>query len=107
MLLGWGARFWQFNTRLENAMNAVEQTLPDETLLIQATLVSLTDIDTKITDALGTVGVTGVSSIHLDSDQGLGHLRSEGRRLVESISAVLQVPIKRNFYGGSMTGVQL
>lgn len=105
MLLGWGARFWQLETRLENAMEAVEQTLPDETTRIQTILTQLTDIDTKITDALGTVGVTGVSAIHLDSDQGIGHLRSEGRRLVEAIAIILQVPIKKNYYsGGGMTG---
>ena len=62
------------------------------------------DVDAKITDALGTVGVTGVSSIHLDSDQGIGHLKSEGRRLVEAIASILQVQIKKNYYGGSMTG---
>ena len=107
MLLGWGARFWQLETRLENAMDAVETTLPDETAQIQSILVLLTDIDTKLTDALGTVGVTAVSSIHLDSDQGINHLRSEGRRLVEAIAAILQVFIKRNYYGGTMTGTNL
>lgn len=107
MLLGWGARFWQLETRLENAIDAVDTTLPEETLKIQAILTDLTDIDSKITDALGTVGVTGVSSIHLDSDQGLSHLRAEGRRLVEAIATILQVNIKKNYYGGSMKGVQL
>lgn len=106
MLLGWGARFWQLETRLENAMDAVG-TLAEETSTIQAILVTLTGIDTKIADALGTVGVTGVSSIHLDSDQGISHLRAEGRRQVEAIATILQTPIKKNFYGGSMTGVQL
>lgn len=104
MLLGWGARFWQLETRLENSLIAVEQTLPDELAKIQAILVQLTDIDTKITDALGTVGVTGVSSIKLDSDQGLGHLKTEGRRLVEAICVILQVPAKQNYYGSSMSG---
>lgn len=107
MLLGWGARFWQLETRLENAMEAVEQVLPDETLKIQSILVELTTIDTQITDALSTVGVKGVSSISLDSDQGLSHLRAEGRRLVEAIATILQVYIKKNYYGGTMTGCQL
>lgn len=107
MLLGWGARFWQLETRLENSMEAVEQQFPEETTKIQSILTALAAIDAQITDALGTVGVTGVSSIHLDSDQGLSHLRAEGRRQVEAISTILQVPIKKNFYGGSMTGVQL
>lgn len=104
MLLGWGARFWQLQTRLELAMSAVENTLPDETQKIQDILVVLTDVDAKISDALGTVGVTGVSSIHLDSDQGIGHLKAEGRRQVEAIASILQVQIKKNYYGGSMTG---
>lgn len=107
MLLGWGARYWQLETRLENSMEAVELNLPEETTKIQAILVALTAIDLQITDALGTVGVTGVSSIHLDSDQGLSHLKAEARRQVEAISTILQVPIKKNYYGGSMTGVQL
>lgn len=107
MLLGWGARFWQLETRLENAMEAVEQTLPEETALIQAHLTALTAIDTKITEALDTAGVTGVSSIKLDSDQGISHFKAEGRRRVEAIASILQVPIKKNFYGGSATGVQI
>jgi len=106
-LLGWGARFWQLETRLENAMEAVEETLPEETALIQGIIVQLADIDAKITDALGTVGVFKVDTIGLDSDQGISHLKNEGRRLVEAIATILQVPIKRNYYGGSMRGVQL
>lgn len=106
MLLGWGARFWQTETRLESAMAAVETDFPDEMNLIKATLVTLTDIDAKITDALETVGVSAVSTIHLDSDQGLSHLRAEGRRLVSSIATTLQVPINRNFYGGGLGGWQ-
>lgn len=107
MLLGWGARFWQLETRLENSMNAVEQTLPVETQLIQDTLTALTAIDAKITDALSTVGVSKVDTIGLDSDQGISHLRAEGRRLVTSIATILQVPIKKNFYGGGMSGAQI
>lgn len=104
MLLGWGARYWQLESRLENSMEAVSNNLPDETLQIQGILEDLTDIDTKITDALGTVGVTGVSAIKLDSDQGISHLKAEGRRLVEAIAAILQVNIKKNYYGSSMAG---
>lgn len=105
MLLGWGARFWQLETRLENAMEAVENTLPDEAAQIQTILTDLTNIDTKITEALDTAGVTGVSSIKLDSDQGISHFRSEGRRLVEAIASILQVNIKKNYYsGGGMVG---
>jgi low affinity Fe/Cu permease len=105
VLLGWGARFWQLQTRLEAAMTAVETVLPDETALIQGYLVSLTDIDTKITSALETVGVTKVDTIGLDSDQGIMHLKNEGARLVEAIAHVLQVEIKKNYYrAGGMRG---
>lgn len=104
MLLGYGARFTQTETRLENAMISVETTLPEETLRVQSMLTSLTSIDTKITEALDTAGVTGVSSIKLDSDQGISHFKAEGRRLVEAIAVILQVSVRRNFYGGSMTG---
>lgn len=104
MLLGWGARFWQLETRLENAMEAVSTTLPEETSRIQTILTALTSIDTKITEALDTAGVTGVSSIKLDSDQGISHFRAEGRRMVEAIASILQVDIKKNYYGGSATG---
>lgn len=107
MLLGWGARFWQFDTRLENAMSAVEETLPEETAQIQSILTALTAIDSQITDALGTVGVTGVSSIHLEGDQGIRHLRAEGRRQVDAIASILQVDVRKNYYGATMRGVQL
>lgn len=104
-LTGWGARFWQLQTRLEKAMEAVETTLPDETAEIQSILSQLTTLDGKITSALDTVGVTAVDTIHLDSDQGLNHLRREGARLVEAIAHILQVEIKKNYYlQGSMTG---
>ena len=106
MLLGWGARFWQMNTRLESSMNAVEQTLPDETAQIQSILTQLTTLDGQITAALGTVGVTAVDTIHLDSDQGIAHLKNEGARLVEAIAHILQVEIKKNYYrsGGTRSG---
>ena len=106
VLLGWGARYWQLQTRLESSMTAVEQTLPDETALIQGYLTQLTSIDSQITSALGTVGVTAVDTIHLDSDQGIMHLKNEGARLVEAIAHVLQVEIKKNYYrsGGTRGG---
>lgn len=107
MLTGWGARFWQLYTRLEKAMEAVEQTLPEETAMIQSFLVSLTAIDALIVSALGTVGVTGVSSLHLDSDQGISHLKAEGARLVNSIAVILQVDVKKNYYAGGMVGGQM
>lgn len=106
MLLGWGSRFWQLDSRLENAMEAVEQTLPDETAQIQGILITLTAIDAKITDQLDTVGVTQVDEIKLEGDQGLSHLRREGRRQVEAIATILQIGIKKNFYGGSVKGYQ-
>lgn len=104
MLLGWGARWAHLETRLESAMEAVEQTLPEETVKIQSILTALTALDAQITDALGTVGVTGVSSIKLDSDQGLSHLRNEGKRQVEAIATILQVTIKKNYYSHGMVG---
>lgn len=106
VLLGWGARFWQLQTRLESSMTAVETTLPDETALIQSYLTQLTAIDAQITSALGTVGVTAVDTIHLDSDQGIMHLKNEGSRLVEAIAHILQVDIKKNYYrsGGNRGG---
>lgn len=103
MLTGWGSRFTLTETRLENAMDAVGGIAEDQAK-IQAILTSLTTIDTQITSALETAGVTGVSSIKLDSDQGISHFKAEGRRLVEAIASILQVPIKKNYYGGGMTG---
>lgn len=102
-LLGWGARFHHLETRLENALDALAD-LPDDENLIKSYLTQLTTIDTAIADCASTFGVKKTGSIELESDQGLGFQKSEGRRLVEAIADILGVDINRNFYGGSIKG---
>lgn len=102
-LLGWGARWHHLQTRLESAFNAMDQ-LPDDVNQIRTYLTQLTSIDSLIAEAQGIIGVKRTGSIELVDDQGIGGLRSEGRRLVEAIDAILGAGIKRNFYGGGMQG---
>ncbi len=102
-LLGWGARFHNVETRLENALDAMAD-LPEDETLIRTYLTQLTVIDTAIADCATTFGVKKTGSIELESDQGLGFQRSEGRRLVLAIADILGVQPYRNFYGGTPTG---
>lgn len=104
VLLGYSARFLQNQTTLELAMSAIEQTRPDEVLQVRDFLVQLASLDALITDTLSLMGTLAVSSIKLQGDQGIGHLKAEGRRLVEAISVIFQTPIKKNYYGGSQLG---
>jgi len=102
-LLGWVARWHHMQTRLESAFTAMDQ-LPDDVTQIRTYLTQLDSIDSLLAEAQGIAGVKRTGSIELVDDQGISVLKSEGRRLVEAIDAILGAGIKRNFYGGGMTG---
>lgn len=99
-LLGWEARFLQYDSRLESALDAIDQNSPADQTLIRSLLTQLTALDVRITASQSRFGVERVGSIWLKSDYTIGLLKSEGKRLVGTIAAILGVEIKRNFYGG-------
>jgi len=96
--LGWSARFHQFDSRLEQAMSAID-TLPDTQTLIEAILVDLGDISTKIKEAYNRLKAMKVSSIDLPGPGEIGMFRSEGRRFVGQLAATLGVEVRQDVFG--------
>lgn len=100
--LGWSSRFFQSDSRLEQAMNAVDNETEDATRdLIIANLTALDDLNTRIVDAYGRLKALKVGSIDLPSHGEIGMLRSEGRRLGGQIAATLGVETRHDVWSGS------
>lgn len=102
--LGYSGRFYQVTTVLEQAMIAID-TDADIVTLIQSILVTLADVDTRITDAL-----SRLKALRLEGDAVLpgmgeiGGLRSHGRMYAGRMAAILGVPIVRNPFSTSNGG---
>lgn len=99
-LMGWEARFFDIDSRLESALDAIDQNSPADQTIIRDILTKLTALDTKIESAQVKFGVDRVGSIYLNSQNMLGLLKSEGKRLVDNMGHILGVEVKANFYGG-------
>lgn len=103
---GWGSRWAQStNQRIEQALNAIDQSYPAEEDLIRSHLAKLTELDALITEAHGIVGVKQTGSVIMDDTAGVGGLRSEGARYVDAIFVILECDVLQNFYrSGSPRG---
>lgn len=100
--LGWSARFHQSDSRLEQAMNAVDMEPTDATYdLIVAQLTAMDTINTKIVQAYDRLKALKVGSIDLPSHGEIGMLRSEGRRLGGQLAACLGVENRHDVWSGS------
>lgn len=97
--LGWPARFWQTTSQLEQAMNAVDGEAA-ELALVVALLVSLADIDTRLTACYGRLKALKVGSIELPGHGELMALRSEGRKFSGRLAAKLGVAIINDAWSG-------
>lgn len=100
--LGWSARFHQFDSRLEQAMNAVDDEPTDDThTLILNTLSAMdTLMNTTIPDAYNRLKALKVGDIDLPSHGEIMMLRSEGRRLGGQIAACLGVETRHDVWSG-------
>jgi len=98
--LGWSARFHQSDSRLEQAMSALD-TEPEAEALVLAAIVSCKDIDTKLTDAHGRLKAMKVGSIDLPGDREIQTLRKEGRRHVGRIALTLGVEVRHDVFSSS------
>lgn len=109
--LGWSARFHQSDSRLEQAMSALE-TEPEHEKWITNTLTpaageprgilaELADIDSKLTDAHNRLKAVKVGSIDLPIQNEIRMLRSEGRRHVSRMAVILGVEVRHDVYSGS------
>jgi hypothetical protein len=100
LYLGWPARFWQMNSRLEQAMNAIESQA-EEVTVCTGLLTELAAHDTRITACYGRLKAMKVGSIELTGHGELMALRSEGRRLSGRLAATLAVDVQHDVWSGS------
>jgi len=107
---GWGARFRQFDSALDNAMDALGSDPEHEVQITNALtatppglLAQLADVDAKLTGAYGRLKADKVGSIELNRGE-LFQLRSEGRRLTGRLCALLGVQRRADVYGSGGTG---
>lgn len=100
--LGWSERFHQTDSRLEQAMNALDGSQSDDARTdVLATLTKVADIDTRLTGALDSLGALQVGSIKLPGALEIGMLRSEGRRLIGGIAALMGVEVRHDYFSPS------
>ena len=104
--LGWSARFHNFDSRLEQALSALD-TEPEheaqitDTLENNGILANIDDIQTKLRAAHSRLRANKVGSILL-RQQEVSQLKSEGDRWVEDLARILGVPtINGGLFGGA------
>lgn len=97
--LGWSARFHQSDSRLEQAMSALDTELEAQALVL-ADIVKAKDIDTRLTDAYLRLKAIKLGSIDLPVRNEIDLLRSEGRRFVGRIAATLGVEVRHDVFAG-------
>jgi hypothetical protein len=95
--LGWSERFFQTDSRLDQALSAID-TRPDAEAQLQVHLASLIQFDTEITQARGRLKANQVGSIQLNRAE-LYELRQEAQRECNAIAQLLGVAVRRRFYG--------
>lgn len=103
--LGWSARYHTNDDALEKAMVTIGD-LPEDEARVTAALTVLETLDTELTEARGRLKASVVGSITLNANE-IAWLRSEGRRVVKRIAAILGVEIRSDAFGsgGSRGGV--
>lgn len=96
--LGWSARFHQHDSRLEQAMNAID-VLADTQTQVELVLTDLDDLVTKLKDSYDRLKAMKVGSIELPGKNEVALLRSEGRRNVGGLAAILGVEVRQDVFG--------
>lgn len=104
---GWSARFRQFDSRLEQAMNALASTPETEARITNSitgdppgVLACLHAVDAELTAAHKRLKATKVGSIELNQGE-IASLRSEGRRHVTRLCAMLGIEQYADVFGNS------
>jgi hypothetical protein len=111
--LGWSARFHQFDSRLEQAMSSLEaSSIEDPDTLGQITnlltsdppglLAQLADVDARMAPAYVRLKAKKIASIELPEDGEIAMLRSEGRRYVGRLAALLGVEVRQDVFSGRL-----
>jgi len=107
---GWQDGFGQFDSRLEQAMNHVDNRAELLALVTNLTtdtppglLAQLASIDSKLFGAHGRLKASAVGSITLNPGE-LQALRSEGRRLVGRLCSILGIERGSDVFSGTAPG---
>lgn len=100
LYLGWPARFWQSDSRLEQAMNSIDDKA-EELTICTGLLTSLADIDTRLTACYTRLKALAVGKITLPGQGELMALRSEGRRFAGRLASTLGVAVRHDVWSGS------
>lgn len=99
--LGWSARFHQTDSRLEQAMSALDSE-PEHEAQVVALLAEVVDIKTKLKTAHSRLKAVKVGSINLDGLRTeLAGLRMEGRRHTGEMAAILGVERRHDIFSSS------
>ncbi len=95
--LGWSARFHQFDSRLEQAMTALD-TEPDSEALVIAEVAACKAVDAEIDGAHPRLKARKVGSIGLWGWEEITALRREGQRHVDRIASTLGVEVRTKVF---------
>lgn len=100
LYLGWSERFHQTDSRLEQALNALDgpQSVDAEAYVVD-TLCKLQNIDSRLTDALSRLSVVKIDNIEI-SQREIPMIRNEGRRLAGRIASLLGVEVRHDVFSG-------
>jgi len=101
--LGWSARFHQFDSRLEQAMNAIS-TEPEAETLVLGEIAACKDIDTKLTAAHARLKALKVGSIGLSGPGEIQALRKEGKRHTTRMAAIFGVERRIDVFSSGSHG---
>ena len=102
LYLGYSGRFFQVDTVLEQAMEAVTG-LPELQTEIETLLARLAALDTKLSDAEACLKVLKAGNVELDGHRQIATLRSQGRLMVGRLAAILGVGVRHNAFSAAAT----
>jgi hypothetical protein len=100
--LGWGARFFQVTTELEQAMDTLG-TAPDDETEVREELLKCQEADEQMKKVFTTALAIQVGAIRSHAHYQLGLIRSMGTQAAARIASILEVPLK-NGGGFSVSG---
>jgi len=94
---GWSGRYFQTDSRLEQAMNAVAA---ETETAIRTELTGIATLETEMTAARRRWKAAEVGSIVLQGETEYGLLRSAGRQAAGRIAAMLGIGIRHDAFAG-------
>lgn len=107
--LGWSERFFQFDSRLEQAMSALD-TKPEAVALVTnplggsppGLLAQIDDVDARIVDSFKRVRASKVANVELNPRE-VAQLRDLGRMYVKRLASLLGVEVREDCFSPSPT----